>query len=134
MRRRLCMKSDTIFDHAGIPGTEAQRYSVAVVASSSIAVVVGLVFSFLPYFLWWERTGRFAYIADPDNQYYLQLASQLYHHNALSISDPAIPNGATIYQSVLFVPAVLLVRVLGLATLDVNAVWASLCSDLNAAS
>src|SRR5712692_6066702 len=101
------MKSDTVCDHAGIPGTEAQRYSVAVVASVFNRGRCRTRLFLLAYFIWWERTGRFAYIADPDNQYYLQLASQLYHHNALSISDPATPNGATIYQSVLFVPAVL---------------------------
>jgi hypothetical protein len=86
-------------------------------------LAVGFAFSFLPYFVWWHRIGHFEYIADEDNQYFLQLASRLYYGNPFSMRDVVVPAATTMYQSFQFLPAVWLVRMLGLPVLEINTVW-----------
>jgi hypothetical protein len=105
------------------PISATVRYSFASVSSIAAVLAAGFAGSFLPYLLWWSKTGHFVYIADKDNQYYLQLASRLYYGNLFSLRDPLLPHGVTMYQSLQFVPAVLLARILGLPALEVNAVW-----------
>src|SRR5438046_1628169 len=100
-----------------------RQYSVTIIASLATVLFVGFVFSFLPYFLWWRSTGHFVYIADRDNQYYLQFASRLYYGNLLSMRDVIVPLRPTMYQAFQFVPAVLIARILGLSVLAVNVVW-----------
>ena len=100
-----------------------ERSSPALVSSVALVIVIGFAFSFLPYLLWWHSLGHFAYIADKDNQYFLQLASRLYYGNLLSMSDVVVLHGTTAYQALQFVPAVWLARMLGLGVLEVNALW-----------
>jgi len=95
----------------------------ALILAAIAAAAIGLVFSLLPYALWFHSTGSVAYVADKDNQYYLQLASQAYFGSGFSLSDVTVPAAATIYQGAQFVPAVALARVLGLPVLDVNLIW-----------
>jgi hypothetical protein len=102
---------------------ERNRFSSTFLAPIATVLAVGLAFSFLPYFLWWHRIGHFEYIADKDNQYYLQLASRLYYGNPFSMRDVVVPGANTMYQSFQFVPVVLLVQILGLPVLEVNSVW-----------
>jgi hypothetical protein len=102
---------------------EDNRSFSTCLAPIATTLVVGLAFSFLPYCLWWHRIGHFEYIADKDNQYYLQLASRLYYGNPFSMRDVVVPAATTMYQALQFVPAVLLVRMLGLPVLEVNTVW-----------
>jgi hypothetical protein len=102
---------------------ERNRFSSTFLAPIATVLAVGFVFSFLPYFLWWHHIGHFEYIADKDNQYYLQLASRLYYGNPFSMRDVVVPAMATMYQSFQFVPAVLLVRMLSLPVLEINLVW-----------
>ncbi len=99
------------------------RYSSAFESSIAAVIAAGLAGSFLPYLLRWYKSGHFVYIADKDNQYYLQLASRLYYGNLFSMRDPVLLHGVTIYQSLQFVPAVLLARMMGLPALEVDAVW-----------
>jgi hypothetical protein len=90
----------------------------------TIAIVaIAFTWSFLPFFLWWQKTGHFIYIADWDNQYYLQLASSLYYGHLYSMRDPVLANSPTMYQLLQFAPAVLLARVLNLSVFSVNLVW-----------
>jgi hypothetical protein len=110
-------------DAATVQAGDEKRPFSSHVAPMAVAPAVGLAFSFLPYSLWWYRTGHFQYIADLDNQYYLQLASRLYYSNLFSMRDVVVPAGATMYQALQFVPVVLLVRLLDLPVLDVNRVW-----------
>jgi hypothetical protein len=86
-------------------------------------LAVGFAFSFLPYFLWWHRVGHFEYIADKDNEYFLQLASRLYYGNPFSMRDVVVPAATTMYQSFQFFPVVWFVRMLGLPVLEINTVW-----------
>jgi hypothetical protein len=95
----------------------------ALILAAISAAAIGLIFSLLPYALWFHSTGSVAYVADKDNQYYLQLASQAYFGGGFSLSDVTVPAAATIYQGAQFVPAVALDRVLGLPVLDVNLIW-----------
>ncbi len=108
----------------GAPAAEPARCSrAALILSATVAVAIGLLFSLLPYALWFHNSGSVAYVADKDNQYYLQLASQAYYSGGFSLRDVTVPDGATIYQSAQFVPAVMLVRLLRLPVLDVNLIW-----------
>lgn len=95
----------------------------ALILAATAAASVGLIFSLLPYALWFHSTGSVAYIADKDNQYYLQLASQAYFSGGFRLTDVTVPGAVTIYQGAQFVPAVALVRILGLPVLDVNLLW-----------
>ncbi len=107
-----------------VPNAREDNRSVSTwLAPIATTLAVGLAFSFLPYCVWWHRTGHFEYLADKDNQYYLQLASRLYYGNPFSMRDVVVPDATTMYQSLQFVPAVLLVRMLGLPVLEVNKVW-----------
>ena len=54
----------------------AERSSFAFISSIAAVLATGFAFSFLPYFLWWHSLGHFAYIADKDNEFYLQLAAR----------------------------------------------------------
>ena len=120
--------ASSLSDRASSHGSEVSpaataRYSSAFVSPIAAVLAAGLAGSFLPYLLWWYKTGHFVYIADKDNQYYLQLASRLYYGNLFFMRDPVVPHGVIIYQSLQFVPAVLLARMLRLPALEVNAVW-----------
>ncbi len=101
----------------------AAGYPSAFISSMAAVLGAGLAGSFLPYILWWHKTGHFVYIADKDNQYYLQLAAQPYYSNLFSMSDPVLPHGVTMYQSLQFIPAALIARILGLSALEINLVW-----------
>jgi hypothetical protein len=106
-----------------VPIAATARSSFAFVSSIAAVLVTGFAFSFLPFLLWWRSTGHFAYIADKDNQYFLQLASRLYYGNLLSMRDVVLMHATTAYQALQFVPAVMLTRILGLSVLEVNAIW-----------
>jgi hypothetical protein len=93
------------------------------VSSIAVVLVTGFAFSFLPYLRWWHSTGHFAYIADKDNLYFLQLASRMYYGNLFSVRDAVLSQGASPYQSLQFAPAVILTRALGLPAPQVNAIW-----------
>ena len=107
----------------GVPIDTAARSSFALVSSIAAVLVTGIAFSFLPFVLWWHSTGHFAYIADKDNQYYLQLAARLYYGNLFSMRDVVVIHATTAYQALQFVPAVMLTRILGLSVWAVNAIW-----------
>jgi hypothetical protein len=107
-----------------VPSAQGRnRFSSTFLTPIATVLAVGFAFSFLPYFVWWHRIGHFEYIADKDNQYYLQLASRLYYGNPFSMRDVVVPGANTMYQSFQFVPVVLLVRMLSLPVLEVNLVW-----------
>ena len=106
-----------------VPIAATAGASFAFVSSIAAVLVAGFVFSFLPYLLWWHSTGHFAYIADKDNQYFLQLASRSYYEKLFSVRDVVVPHGVSMYQSLQFVPAAMLTRILGLSALQVNAIW-----------
>jgi len=125
LRKSSSMRSPQLerVDAASPNARRDNRSPSAYLVPIATVLAVGFAFSFLPYFLWWHRIGHFAYIADKDNQYYLQLASRLYYGNPLSMRDVVVPAATTMYQSFQFLPAVLLVRVLGLPVLEINTVW-----------
>lgn len=107
-----------------MPENDVHRSSrVTRVLAPLLTLAIGFIFSFLPYLTWWHRTSHFTYIADFDNEYYLQLASRLYFGNPFSMRDVAVPSQPTIYQAPQFAPAVWLVRLLHLPVIDVNLIW-----------
>lgn len=117
-------RSNRFAAHDGeVPIANSARSSAAFASSIAAVLLTGLFFSFLPFLLWWHSTGHFAYIADKDNQYYLQLASRLYYGNLVSMRDVVSMRAPTAYQALQFVPAVMLTRILGLSVLQVNAIW-----------
>lgn len=88
-----------------------------------MTLATGFIFSFLPYLIWWHSTGQFVYIADPDNEYYLQLASRLYFGNPFAMRDVVMPSQPVMYQSLQFFPAVLVALMFRLPVLDVGLIW-----------
>jgi hypothetical protein len=96
---------------------------LALILAAIAVAAIGLLFSLLPYALWFHSTGSVVYVADKDNQYYLQLASQAYFSDGLRLTDVTVAGAATIYQGAQFIPAVALARMLGLPVLDVNLIW-----------
>ena len=108
-----------------VPIAATAGASFAFVTSIAAVLVTGVVFSFLPYVVWWHSTGHFAYIADKDNLYFLQLASRVYYKRLLSLRhvDVVVPHGVSMYQSLQFVPAAMLTGMAGLSAFEVNAIW-----------
>jgi hypothetical protein len=88
-------------------------------------VAVALVISLLPYLIWSLALGRpsLAYIGDPDNQLYLQIAANAYFNHPWYISDPARLGAPTHYPWLQFVPFVLLARSFQLGPFGVNVLW-----------
>ncbi|HEX4210213.1 MAG TPA: hypothetical protein VHY56_07470, partial [Candidatus Binataceae bacterium] len=95
----------------------------AKIFAPALTLATAFIFSFLPYLIWWHRIGDFAYIADPDNEYYLQLASRLYFGSPFSMHDVVVPGQRTMYQLLQFAPAVWLASMLHLPVIDVNLIW-----------
>jgi hypothetical protein len=84
-----------------------------------------------PFLLWRQVLGKWAYIADKDNLYYLELAAQVYYDHGWQISDPVLVHGWTPFPWLQFVPATILARTLGLGPFAVNTIWlvvAGLCA------
>jgi len=88
-------------------------------------IVVALIISLEPYPIWSLALGRpsLAYIGDPDNQLYLQIAAQAYFNHPWYISDPTRLAAPTHYPWVQFVPFILLAHLFQLGAFGVNLFW-----------
>lgn len=86
---------------------------------------VAFAIALLPYLIWSLVLGHFSfvYVADPDNQLYLQIASHAYFNHPWFISDPSRRAGLTQYPWLQFAPFVLLARLLELGPFGVNLLW-----------
>jgi hypothetical protein len=88
-----------------------------------LPLLAALAISLLPVYLWARSIGAWAYIADADNQYYLQLAAQAFYFHPWYISDPVRVNEISPFPWLQFVPASALAKALGMSVLDINIVW-----------
>ncbi|MEO6811811.1 MAG: hypothetical protein ABI353_22105 [Isosphaeraceae bacterium] len=95
--------------------------------AAALCVAVGVAISILPHLIWWPRLGAPVYVADRDDMLYLAVAGQAYDNHPTYLGDPsrATP-GSGIYQWLIFVPGILVARVLGWGPMGVDLAWRTL--------
>ena len=86
-------------------------------------VAAGLALAFTPVLAWRVKSGTWVCLQQPETFYYLQIAAQTYYNHPGVIRDPVVPGGVTFYPWLLYVPAVDVVRILGLSIFSVALIW-----------
>lgn len=86
-------------------------------------ILAGLVLCLAPIAIWRFKTGIWA-LLQWENEYYLQLAAQVYYNHRWFMSDPSSSGGVTFYPWLQFVPAANLAHFMGLSVFSVGVVWA----------
>ncbi|HTT77563.1 MAG TPA: hypothetical protein VMF50_16495 [Candidatus Binataceae bacterium] len=88
-----------------------------------LCLALSQVLALLPCLLWMRVLGKWIYIADRDNLYYLQLAARVYYGHAWFVSDPAVLGGWSPFPWMQFVPAAALARICGISPFAINTIW-----------
>jgi hypothetical protein len=110
-----------------LTGAPASRRKFAIgsdyLVPFGFCMALSLVLALLPFMLWMRILGKWIYIADKDNLYYLQLAARIYYGHLWFISDPVVPGGWSPFPWMQFVPAATFARICGLGPFSVNTIW-----------
>ena len=89
----------------------------------ALCVMLSLLLALLPFVLWMRVIGKWIYIADRDNLYYLELAARIYYGHAWLVSDPVVPGDWSPFPWMQFVPAATLARICTFGPFAVNTIW-----------
>ncbi len=111
-----------VADDAVSPMTKSESSSESHRWPLLCCVLAGLALSFTPIVIARQRTGMWV-LPQLEIEYYLQIAGQAYYNHLSYISDPSVPDGLTFYPWLQFVPAVFIVRALGLSLFSVGPIW-----------